>query len=331
MCTLSGEQIVRKGFLEAMHDAGMQAVRINTAHLSGASELAYLASVIKQTCPEIRVLIDTKGPEMRTTSIYGDADIMLHEGCRITIKGCDTDDNTTEKQILVNYPKLHTVVEAGDSLMIDDGRIELIAEDVTGDAIAARVVQGGALGSRKGISIVGKEPPLPAVGPHDIEYIQLAATSADIDVIAHSFVRCADDVAEVKKAMGENTKPVIAKIENRQGIENLEGITAVAEGILIARGDLSATLGIDALPAAQAEIAAATAGKGLPLYLATRILPSMMDGPVASEDDLERIHIALEQGVDTMLLTNETASGHFPVECVIALSAAIKTHYKKSM
>lgn len=324
MCTLSGEQIARKGFVKAMHEAGMRAVRINTAHLSGTEELATLAAAVKATSRDIKVLIDTKGPEMRTTSTPGDTEIILHEGTPISIIGRDANDTTTENQIVVNYPDLHTVAEAGDKLMIDDGRIELTVEDMAGDMIMTRVMRGGALGSRKGISIVGKEPSLPAVGAHDLDYILMAAASDDIDVIAHSFVRDAEDVAAVEKAMGGKAKPVIAKIENRQGIENLEEITAVADGILIARGDLSATIGAASIAAAQATIADVAMSKGLPLYLATRILPSMMDSKEASEEDVREIYKALEQGVGTMLLTNETASGQYPVECVSVLSEAIR-------
>lgn len=326
MCTLSGAQIARKGFVRAMHEAGMRGVRINTAHLSGAEELAALAAAVKATNRDIKVLIDTKGPEMRTTATPGDTGIMLCEGDILRIEGSDADETTTGELIMVNYPNLHVALQPDDTLMIDDGTIQLTVEYVIGNVISARVERGGTLSSRKGISIVGKEPDLAAVGPHDLEYIRLAAVSADIDVIAHSFVRRAEDIIEVKKAMKGSTKPVIAKIENQQGLDNLDGITAVADGILIARGDLTATLGADAVPAAQAKIAAITKAKGLPLYLATRILPSMMDSDKAAEEDIQGIDLALDQGADTMLLTNETASGHYPAECVSTLFKAIKRH-----
>lgn len=326
MCTLSGEQIAREGFVKAMYEAGMQGVRINTAHLGGAEELANIAAAVKATSRDIKVLIDTKGPEMRTTATPDDTRIMLCENDILHIEGSDLDKVTTGELIVVNYPHLHTTVEPGDRLMIDDGTIQLIVVSVIGHVISARVTHGGTLGSRKGISIVGKEPALAAVGAHDLEYIRLAASSADIDVIAHSFVRSAEDIIEVKKAMGGSTKPVIAKIENQQGLDNLDGIAGVADGILIARGDLTATIGADAVPAAQAKIAAVTVGKGLPLYLATRILPSMMESDHASEEDILGIYKALDQGVDTMLLTNETASGHYPTGCVNVLWSVIKNH-----
>lgn len=328
MCTLSGEQIGREGFVKAMYEAGMGAVRINTAHLSGPEELASLAAAVKATSRDIKVLIDTKGPEMRTTATPGDAGILLCEGDILRIEGSNADETTTGDLIVVNYPELHTVLKPGDKVMIDDGAIQLTMDYVIGNVISARVERGGTLGSRKGISIVGKAPDLPAVGSHDLEYICLAASSADIDVIAHSFVRMAEDVMEVKKAMGGSSKPVIAKIENQQGLDNLDGIVSVADGLLIARGDLTATIGAAALPEAQAKISAAAQDKGLPLYLATHILPSMMENAIPSREDILGIDLALDQGVDTMLLTNETAKGLYPIACVNALRKAIKSHEK---
>lgn len=326
MCTLSGDQITKEEYVKSMYDAGMRAVRINTAHLSGPEELASLAAEVKASGRDIKVLIDTKGPEMRTTATPNDTGIMLCEGDVLRIEGSDADKTTTGEHIVVNYPYLHTVLKPDDKLMIDDGTIQLIVEYVIGNDISARVLHGGKLGSRKGISIVGKEPDLPAVGTHDLQYILLAATSEDIDVIAHSFVRRAEDIIEVKKAMGACTKPVIAKIENQQGIDNLDEIAAVADALLIARGDLTATIGAEAVPEAQAKIAAAAVDKGLPLYLATRILPSMMDSPIPSGEDIFGIDLALDQGVDTMLLTNETATGLYPIACVNTLRKGIKRH-----
>ncbi len=326
MCTLSGEQLADPALVKALTDAGMTAVRINTAHLHGAEELADIASRLKAQWPNVKILIDTKGPEMRTTALPDDREVMLRDGDMVAVEGSDTDRPSSAQCIVVNFPGICGEVEPGDILLIDDGRIELKVENVVDTGINARVTRGGMLGSRKGISIAGKEPDLPGVGTHDLEYIRLAAASADIDLIAHSFVRRADDVSAVKEAMSPGHKPVIAKIENRQGIENLDEITAVADGILIARGDLTATLGPEAVPEAQELIAAATVGKGLPLVLATKILPSMMESPRATDADLQGIDVALGQGVGTMLLTNETATGHFPVECVRTLSDAIRNY-----
>lgn len=324
MCTLSGEQIADPALVRALADAGMTAVRINTAHLDSASSLGLLARELKGMLPQIKILIDTKGPEMRTTV---DRELILNEGEIICITGCVPIGMDNSRCITVNYPEIHTAVEAGDVMVIDDGRIGVQVVTVDGTNIKASVVRGGVLGARKGISIIGKEPELPAVGAHDLEYIRYASASDDIDVIAHSFVRRGSDVTAVKEAMGECTKPVIAKIENPQGIANLNEIAAEADGILIARGDLTATLGADAVPEAQAKIAAVARGHRLPLYLATGILPSMMDSNKPSEDDLQGIRIALAQGADTMLLTNETATGRFPVESVAVLAEAVRMRY----
>ncbi|MDE6692597.1 MAG: hypothetical protein K2K05_04355 [Muribaculaceae bacterium] len=324
MCTLSGEQIADPALVNALANAGMTAVRINTAHLDGASSLGRLARGLKALLPKIKILIDTKGPEMRSTV---DRELILNEGDILSIAGCETDGMDNSRCITVNYPEIHTAVEAGDVIMIDDGKICVEAVTIDGTNIKARVIRGGVLGARKGMSIFGKEPDLPAVGIHDLEYIRYACASDDIDIIAHSFVRRGSDVAAVKEAMGECAKPVIAKIENPQGITNLDEIAAEADGLLIARGDLTATLGADAVPEAQAKIAAVARHHCMPLYLATGILPSMMDSTTPSEDDIRRIGIALKQGVDTMLLTNETATGKFPLESVAVLAKAVMMRY----
>ncbi len=323
MCTLSGAQIADGELLRRLCEAGMTAVRINTAHLDSAEELAAMARRLKSACRPLKVLIDTKGPEMRTTAMAGGGEIVLSDGETVVVEGSDADECTRPGHIVVNYADLHTAVEPGDRMLIDDGRIELTVTSVDGHTISTRVSHGGTLGSRKGLSIAGKNPPLAAVGAHDLEYIQFAAGACDIDLIAHSFVRSAADVLAVKEAMGQADKPVIAKIENPQGIDNLEEIAAVADGILIARGDLTATIGAEAVPAAQAKIAEVARKHGLPIYLATNILPSMMTDREPSADDLTRIATAVSEGVDTFLLTNETASGIYPVECVRVLKREI--------
>ncbi|MDE6654754.1 MAG: hypothetical protein K2K37_10250, partial [Muribaculaceae bacterium] len=169
MCTLSGEQIADPALVNALADAGMTAVRINTAHLDGASSLGRLARGLKALLPKIKILIDTKGPEMRSTV---DRELILNEGDIISIAGCETDGMDNSQCITVNYPEIHTAVEAGDVIMIDDGKICVEAVTIDGTNIKARVIRGGVLGARKGMSIFGKDPDLPAVGIHDLEYIR---------------------------------------------------------------------------------------------------------------------------------------------------------------
>lgn len=354
MCTLTvGQMLEGEEVIREMYAAGMRSVRINTAHLRGVEQLDTLARRLKSLLPDVRILIDTKGPEMRTTDISreacmgnGDA-VELRAGAYVTVEGTAEDLRTTAEHIYVNYPLIHSEVKPGQEMLIDDGKISLLIEAVEDGKIYTRVVQGGALGSRKGMSVKGVDLSLPAVSRQDRDYIRYAATSEYIDVIAHSFVRSAADVRAVRAAMGDDAdasptvtagvgaamgagkptvtagKPLIAKIENQQGIDNLEAILDASDGVLIARGDLTACIGAEAVPQAQAQIAAAARRVGLPLYLATNILPSMITGEKPSANDLQGIAIARRQGVDVMLLTNETAAGPRPISTVKALSAAL--------
>lgn len=312
MGTLTVNQILNESRLvNDMYEAGMRSVRINTAHLSGVEQLGMLAGKLKAQLPDLKILIDTKGPEVRTTSL--DSDVTLTPGDSVCIAGTAIDSVSSKDNIYVNYRDIHKEVRTGDVVLVDDGQIRLIVDETDGETIRVHVSEGGVLGSRKGVSVLGKDLDLPAVSSRDREYIRYAATHGLIDLIAHSFVRSAADVSAVREAMGGYHKPLIAKIENQQGIDNLNEIVRGADGVLIARGDLTACIGKDAVPAAQSQISVAVKCAGIPLYLATNILPSLMSSDKVSEQDVAGIATAKIQGVDVMLLTNETASGNNPL------------------
>lgn len=320
MCTLTCEQALDKDLVRELCRAGMQAVRINTAHLDSVDQLDLMAGALKCTEPTLRILIDTKGPEMRTTAI--DAPIVLRQGQRIAIEGCDNDTSSTREILRVNFPGIHLWASPGHTLLIDDATIELSVEAVKGRQIIASVTRGGALGSHKGIAIAGVDVPLPAVSERDRTFISHAAASPLIDLVAHSFVRSADDVRAVLTAMGNRRKPLIAKIENQQGLDNLSEIAAEADGLLIARGDLGASIGKDGLPAAQQQIADVAARASKPAILSTGILPSLATSPTPSPADIAGIRLAAAQGITTMLLTNETAASPHPSLAVATLLQA---------
>lgn len=332
MCTLTCEQALDKDLVRELCRAGMQAVRINTAHLSSVAELDEIARTLKTTgnvgsrpvaTDGLLILIDTKGPEMRTSAVA--SPIQLREGQHIAVEGCCQSlltPNSSLQTIYVNFPDLHLWATPGRTLLIDDASIALEVETVEGCAIIARVVRSGLLGSHKGFAIAGVDVPLPAVSERDREFVAYAAASPLIDLVAHSFVRSADDVRAVFAAMGDHRKPLMAKIENQQGLDNLEEIAAEADGLLIARGDLGASIGKDRLPAAQQQIADAAARVNKPSILATGILPSLATNPTPSTADIAGIRLAAIQGISTMLLTNETAASPHPASAVSALRSA---------
>lgn len=317
MCTLTCRQALDAALVRELCKAGMQAVRINTAHLADTSQLEQMALAIKGVEPTLRILIDTKGPEMRTSAVA--SPIPLSTGDKIAIEGCGKDLPSTRELVRVNFTDIHLWATPGHTLLIDDATIELIVEAVDGRRITAEVTRGGTLGSHKGCAIAGVDVPLPAVSERDHAFVAYAAKSPIIDLVAHSFVRSADDVLAVLTAMGDHRKPVIAKIENQQGLDNLAEIAAEADGLLIARGDLGASIGKTRLPAAQQKIVDATVRAGKPAILATGILPSLAASPTPSAADIAGIRLAAAQGISTMLLTNETASSTHPVGAVATL------------
>ncbi|MDE7375384.1 MAG: hypothetical protein K2N16_00890, partial [Muribaculaceae bacterium] len=273
MCTLTCRQALDTALVRELCEAGMQAVRINTAHLADTAQLEQMAHALKSVEPTLRILIDTKGPEMRTTAVA--SPLPLSTGDIITIEGCSKDLPSTRELVHVNFPDLNLWATPGHTLLIDDANIELAVEAVEGRKIIATVKRGGTLGSHKGCAIAGVDVPLPALSERDRTFVAYATDSPLIDLVAHSFVRSADDVRAVLSAMGTNRKPLVAKIENQQGLDHLPEIADVADGLLIARGDLGASIGKSRLPAAQQQIAEAAARAGKPAILATGIRPSL--------------------------------------------------------
>lgn len=317
MCTLTCRQALDTTLVRELYEGGMQAVRINTAHLADTAQLEQMALALKSVEPALRILIDTKGPEMRTTAVA--SHIPLNTGDIITIEGCCKDLPSTRELVRVNFPDIHHWASPGHTMLIDDATIELTVKAVEDNKITAVVTRGGTLGSHKGCAIAGIDVPLPALSDRDRAFVAYAADSPLIDLVAHSFVRSADDVRAVLSAMGTNRKPLVAKIENQQGLDHLAEIADVADGLLIARGDLGASIGKSPLPAAQQQIADAAARAGKPAILATGILPSLATSPTPSPTDIAGIHLASSQGISTMLLTNETASSPRPAAAVAAL------------
>lgn len=322
MCTLTCSQALDQDLVRELCQAGMQAVRINTAHLDGEAQLEKMALAIKSVDPTLRILIDTKGPEMRTSAVA--FPIPVSTGEKIAIEGCGKDLPSTRELVRVNFPDIHLWATPGHALLIDDATIELTVEAVDGRRLKAVVTRGGTLGSHKGCAIAGVDVPLPALSERDRTFVAYAAASPLIDIVAHSFVRSADDVQAVLAAMGEHRKSLIAKIENQQGLDHLAEIANTADGLLIARGDLGASIGKTRLPAAQQQIAEAAAHVGKPAILATAILPSLASSPTPSAADIAGVRVAAGQGISTMLLTNETASSPRPVTAVAALRQSLE-------
>lgn len=315
MATLSGLRATAD-FVAGLRDSGADAVRINSAHASLQSLSSQVVELVRAVAPGMGILMDTKGPELRTT--FSETPVDLREGRIIEISSSpDGALPTTGRRIYVAASDLHRYVSSGSHILFDDGVIaaEVASVDETG-VMTARVVRGGSLGSCKTVALdSGLLPPLPAVSDRDRVFIREAVRSG-IDMIAHSFVRSASDVASVRELIAGSSIRIYAKIECRQAIDNLEEIIGAADGILVARGDLGTALPLSEIPAVQYDILRCCRAAGKPVIVSTQMLHSMIDNPMPTRAEVSDIAMAVMEGADMLLLCGETAEGRYPLECV---------------
>ena len=310
-------------FIEALHEAGMKGIRINSAHVQPDSIRSIIA-MVRKVNPDIRILMDTKGPEMRTTELgSGIESISLSERNTVLMTGASS--ITSEHEIFVNVSRIGEFFRPGNRLFIDDGEISLeVKRIINADTVECKVIKGGNLGSRKSLSASEETvlPPLPAVSEKDKVNIT-AVLEAGIDMIAHSFVRSADDISQLRDILKNTGTRLYAKIECREALENLDDIAAVSDGLLVARGDLGAQIPIEKVPAVQMRVMSLCKKLGKPVIVATQILHSMMHSPLPTRAEVSDIAFGTYLGADWLLLTGETAKGEYPEECVRVMAQTI--------
>ncbi len=312
-------------FVKEMAEAGMDSVRINSAHVDPAS-IASMTATIRAAAPQVAMLMDTKGPEIRTTALADEVDsITLTDGERLTLVA-DPHTATRRGLIAVAVAGLDKYLHPGDRVLIDDGAIELTVEEADGaqSGVAAIATRGGLLGSRKTVAAPGVElPPLPAVSDRDRVNIA-AAIECGVSMIAHSFVRSAADVEAVRSLIAGTGITLYAKIECSEAVENLEEILAAADGLLVARGDLGTQVAVERIPVLQHRIATLCREAGKPVIVATQMLDSMERNPYPTRAEVSDIALAVMEGINTLLLTGETARGAHPVRCVEVMRRTIE-------
>ena len=311
-------------FIASLHRAGMTGVRINSANATPAS-IARMVGVIRSVDPSIVILMDTKGAEIRTTATVDDALIRMNEGEMVTLVE-HADLPTSPGRIAITASGICGFVPAATPVLLDDGEIELVVCGHVEGALEARVVKAGMLGARKTVTFRGVETPeaMPALTERDREAIA-AGIEAGIDIIAHSFVRSADDVMAVRRAVGDAPVRIFSKIECVRAVDNFRGILEASDGLLCARGDLGSEVGIAMVPVVQMETVKACRKAGKPVIVATQFLQSMMSSPAPTRAEAGDIAAAVMQGADTLLLCGETALGKYPRECVEWMKLIIDT------
>lgn len=300
-------------FIRKLFFAGMNVVRMNTAHASEEG-LRKIVANVRAVSPHIGIMIDTKGPEVRTT---GAAEpIQYKTGETVKIFGRPEMD-TTHDIINLSYVDIAKDLKVGDHVLFDDGELDMEVMGINGPEIVARVQNDGVLGSHKSVNVPGEHIDLPALTEKDIKNIKLAI-DMDIDFIAHSFVRNAADVQAVQKILDEHNSDIkiISKIENQEGVDNIDEIIEASYGIMVARGDLGIEVPIENIPGIQRRIIRKCVQGKKPVIVATQMLHTMIKNPRPTRAEVTDIANAIFYRTDALMLSGETASGKYPIEAV---------------
>ena len=317
VCSISDLKC-EQDFIRKLFFAGMNVVRMNTAHAT-PDGIRKIIRNVRAVSPHIGILIDTKGPEVRTTGVA--APIPYKTGETIKIFG-RPEMETSHDIINVSYVDIAKDVKVGDDLLFDDGALDMKVIGVEGPMLIARVENDGVLGAHKSVNVPGEHIDLPALTEKDRHNI-LLAIEEDIDFIAHSFVRNAADVKAVQDildAHGSDSK-IISKIENQEGVDNIDEIIDASYGIMIARGDLGIEVPIEKIPGIQRQIIRKCVMKKKPVIVATQMLHTMINNPRPTRAEVTDIANAIYSNTDALMLSGETASGKYPVEAVETMAA----------
>jgi pyruvate kinase len=300
--------------LEQMFAAGMNVVRLNTAHQTPEQAL-HVINNVRAVSDRIALMVDTKGPEIRITQVENE--IPVKSGERLCIKG-NSDKASTSDCLYVTYRDIADDVSPGDRILIDDGDIELHVIDKKEDALTCEIKNDGTIKSRKGINLPSvKIKNLPSLSEKDKTFVEFAADQ-DIDFIAHSFVRKKEDVLAIQEILDAKKSPVkiIAKIENQEGVDNIDEILDHCFGVMVARGDLAIEIPAERIPIIQKELVRKCINRRKPVIIATQMLQSMIISPRPTRAEVSDVANACLDHTDAIMLSGETAFGKYPLEAV---------------
>lgn len=305
-------------FIRKLFFAGINVVRMNTAHAT-QDGIKEIIRNVRAVSPHLALMIDTKGPEVRTTDVK--APIEYKTGDVVKLFGRPEMD-TTHDIINVSYTDIAKDVNVGDNMLFDDGELCMKVIDIVGPMVVVQVQNEGVLGAHKSVNVPGEHIALPALTEKDKANIMLAIDQ-NIDFIAHSFVRSAEDVKVIQKILDEHGSDIkiISKIENQEGVDNIDEIIDASYGIMIARGDLGIEVPIEKIPGIQRQIIRKCVMKKKPVIVATQMLHTMIKNPRPTRAEVTDIANAIYSNTDALMLSGETASGKYPLEAVKTMAA----------
>ena len=301
-------------FIRQLYQEGMNVVRMNSAHLQREGFLRIINNV-REVSHRIAILIDTKGPEVRTTIAENDS-ILLKTGDTVKVTG-DVDLVSTKDCIAVNYPHFVRDLHVGDDILIDDGEIDLKVVTKDDNFLICTVLNDGKLGSRKSVNVPGVRINLPSLTPKDKENI-LFAIEQNLDFIAHSFVRSKQDLLDIQEILNAHNSPIkiISKIENQEGVDNIDEIIQHCYGVMVARGDLGIEVPQERIPGIQRKLIRKCVKAHKPVIVATQMLHSMIENPRPTRAEVNDVANAIYYRTDALMLSGETAYGKYPIESV---------------
>lgn len=328
------------GTLDRLIEAGMNVARLNFSHGTHAEYAALfqrIRSAAERAGKPVCILQDLQGPKIRVGNLPAGA-VALKRGDQVslTTRSLGSNGQSASSAIPVDFSELPRFVQKGGRILLDDGNLELEATAVSADRVEATVILGGTLKSHKGINLPGTEIDIPGLTSKDEEDLA-KGLEFGVDMVAISFVRKAEDVIRVRQAIANRAPdkldtPIIAKLERAEAIENLHDIIDVAEGVMVARGDLGVELPPQAVPIAQKQIIDAANQQGKLVITATQMLDSMILNPRPTRAEASDVANAIFDGTDAVMLSGETAVGKYPVEAVSMMDAIVseaETHLKQ--
>lgn len=317
ICTI-GPATESLEMLGRLYAAGMNVVRLNMSHGDHASHARVIEAIrqLNATVPyPVSILLDTQGPEIRTGNLLHD--LQLNEGDIITVN-VRSGDNVEETSFQINYEDLLDAVDPGDRITVDNGLINLEVLEKFERSLSCRVVDGGTLKSRRHVNLPGIKVNLPAITKKDERDITFGIEQG-VDTIALSFVRDAQDIRQLRALLARHNAEavkIIAKIEDQEGVKNLESIIEEADGLMVARGDLGVEIRMELLPSVQRNIVRLCAEGGKRVIVATHLLESMIVNPIPTRAEVTDVANAVYEEVDAIMLSGETTVGKHPIRCV---------------
>ena len=325
VCTL-GPVSENEETLRELIKNGLNVCRLNFSHGSHEEHKGRM-DLVKKLREELNmptaILLDTKGPEIRTGK-FDAPEVLLEEGQTFTITMKDVMGN--KEMCTVSYKGLANDVKTGDTILIDDGLVGLTVKEVNGDDIVCEVQNSGIVKNHKGVNVPGVKVNLPAITEKDRSDIEFGIEQG-IDFIAASFVRKVSDVLAIREILEENNAThikIISKIENQEGVDNLDEIIAVSDGIMVARGDLGVEIPTEEIPVVQKLMIKKCNEAGKPVITATQMLDSMIRNPRPTRAEVTDVANAIYDGTDAIMLSGETAAGKYPVEAVKTMATIAK-------